>query len=342
MSKDVELIMKSSDTLERRYLYLAESEESYESKYNYFQESIKAKRYSLGEYGTVSDCFILYMITLMGNSSREAIENMLRAYSNNYKTLSIAKNLVYSSGNTENMIESRIKVLLKNGIIFAHYYDVPQPDGSFAKVALYGIERDSQTFMNKRLGKQTVIRPWSYTVPFNEAIADAAAGYVASEVAVNSGCKLKSIKEDAFKTQEIGVQMLPPTLFLDGNSGEKYQVLFYPAFLNHVPTYQTESDFERWIKHKLDCIRNFLYIYANAQRKPYCVVVCESSMDLEKMRKVIQQITPLAKYLDSIYFTSEGAVRMISKIQNSFLRLEKMDDGELVYVKTTPPFIKSN
>lgn len=343
MSKEVDLIKKCSDSAERCFIYSAEADESYSLKYNYFPDSVKMHRFQSGEYGTVSDTYILYMLTLLGNVSVETIENMLEAYSRNYKNLLIAQKLITSSSSKQSHVESRIKVLLKNGFVFSQNFDIGRPDGMFDKIVLYGVGRDTQTFMNRKLGKNVVMRPWEMAIPLNDAISEAASAFVASIVALKGGCRLKSIKEDAFKSKEMGTVLLPPTLFLDGTSElEKYQVLFYPAFLNHVSFYQTDGDFERTIKYKMDCVRNYIYMYRNVSRKPFCIFVCESGNDMEKVRKVLQQLRQMQESLPFIYFTSEGAVRYISNLRDAFLQIRPTGDGELVYVKATPPFIKAN
>lgn len=343
--KQVEYLLRCSNAPERAFVYSREAEESQTQKYNYFKEDMKIKWLISGEYGMISDAYILYMISLLQHADVETITEMLEAYARTYKELSLAQNMLLSSRQAVPAIEMRVKQLVKMGMANRRSYDVKRPDGTSFTVSLYCTDRDTQTFVNRKLHKQMVMHPWLMAQPLNDAIAHAAAGYAASKVAFKGGCMLRSIKEDAMKTTEMGVVIMPPWLFLD-RGDEKYQVVFYPVFLTRVGTYQTDGDFERAIRYKVQSIKNYLYLYASQKRetarKAYCVLVCESRQDMENMRKVILQTQVLigCGNLSRIYFTSEGAIRTLSEIQDAFLGLEMQEDGDVHFISEIPPFLK--
>lgn len=350
-AKAVEYIMRCSNAPERSYVYSGETEESYDQQFDYYPEAVQLKRIAAGDMGSISDTYILYMLTLLGNSSAETVINLLMAYAQAHKELYIIRDICATGAGqrSEPMIVARMKFLASSGFIFKKSYDVDRPSGKFDRIVLYGTNKDSQTYMNKKLRKRVVIRPWHFATPIDESIAEAAAGYVASIVALKSGCKLEALKEDAVKTPELGTLIPNPCLFLDvPDTSEKYQMMFVPAFLSQSEAYQTDNDFERYLKYKVDIIRNYLYAYNKGgtvpvKRPAYCVVVCESKQDMENMKMVIQQTRSLIKTgnLPNIYFTSEGAVRVVANLKDAFLKLDCTEEGELYFVKETPPFIKS-
>ena len=122
--------------------------------------------------------------------------------------------------------------------------------------------------------------------------------------------------------------------------------MFYPAFLNFVKSYQTETDYKLFLKEKCSEIKNFLYQINHSKNKyeGYVVVVCESQTDMETFANLCEQISIVVDLgnIDHIYLTSEGAMRVTPRIKDAFLRMVKNKEGEIHFKKEIPPFIISD
>ena len=341
--KQAELILHASNVPGRIFTYSQDAEESREMKFNYFDESIQLRRFAQDEYGTISDAYILYMISMLEYATPDAIREMLYAYARSNKLLSIAKTVSTASKGTEGSIEPRIQVLLKEGSIFRISYKVESKGGNLNSVSIYGATKATQTFVNVKLDKKIPIRSWTAAAPLSRSISGAAVSFVAAAVASRCGCLLDALMEKAVKTKELGAIQLPPRLLF--NDGEKkYQVLFYPAFLGQVTSYQTDLDFEEMLKNKVQELKNYFYDCRRKEEQmdSYCVIVCEDRRDMENMRMVILQTRVLVDFgnLPKIFLTSEGAIRNIGSLDSAFLRMEQTQEEDLVFVKDTPPFVK--
>lgn len=340
--RQAELVLLASDMPGRIFIYTQDAEESREMKYNYFDEAIQLKRFAQDEYGTISDAYILYMISMLEYATPDAVREMLYAYARSNKLLSIAKTITTASKGTEGSIEPRIQVLLREGSIFRISYKVESKGGSNS-VSIYGTTKATQTFVNVKLEKKIPVRSWTAAAPLSRSISGAAVSFVAAAVAGRCGCLLDGLMEKAVKTKELGTIQLPPRLLLS-DGGKKYQVLFYPAFLGQVTSYQTDLDFEDVLQNKVQELKNYFY---DGRRKEeqvdsYCVLVCENRRDMENMKMVILQTHVLIDFgnLPRIFLTSEGAVRSIGSLDSVFLRMEQTPQEDLVFVKDTPPFVK--
>ena len=119
-------------------------------------------------------------------------------------------------------------------------------------------------------------------------------------------------------------------------------MLFYPSFLNQVPRYQTELDFEECLRNKVTELKNFFYSAKKREEteRTYCVIVCEDSGDLNRALILIRQTRVLADFgnLPYLYLTSEGALRGAREAGSAFLQLEERPDGGLAFVQRTPKF----
>ena len=152
--KQAELILHASNVPGRIFTYSQDAEESREMKFNYFDESIQLRRFAQDEYGTISDAYILYMISMLEYATPDAIREMLYAYARSNKLLSIAKTISTASKGTEGSIEPRIQVLLKEGSIFRVSYKVESKGGNLSSVSIYGATKATQTFVNVKLDKK--------------------------------------------------------------------------------------------------------------------------------------------------------------------------------------------
>lgn len=341
--RQAEMVLHASDVPGRIFVYSQDAEESREMKFNYFDEAIQLKRFAQDEYGTISDTYILYMISMMEYATPDAIREMLYAYARSNKLLSIAKNIAAASKSTEGSIEPRIQVLLREGSIFRVSYKVEGRGGNLNSVSIYGTTKATQTFVNVKLDKKIPVRSWMAAAPLCRSISGAAVSFVAAAVANRCGCLLDALVEKALKTRELGVLQLPPRLLLSDGQ-KKYQVLFYPAFLEQISSYQTDLDFEEMLKNKVQELKNYFYDCRRREEQvdSYCVIVCGDRRDMENMRTVILKTRVLIDFgnLPRIYLTSEGAVRSTGSLDGAFLRMEQTQEEELVFVGDTPPFVK--
>lgn len=339
--KMVTAILHASNTPGRQYVYSQDVEESKDMKYNYFEEAMQIRRYVSGEFGTVSDAYILYIVSLLSYATPETVREMLEAYSKSNKMLSIAK--TFTMENSEGNIEPRIQKLTKEGNLFRVNY---RTDAALVvrsrTVSIYGAPKATQTFVNVKLQKRLPISSFTAAAPLDRIISLAAVSYVAAITANRCGCRLEAIVEKAFKSSELGVIQLPPRLLLKDDK-TLYQVLFYPGFLNQVTSYQTDRDFEQVLKNKIQEIKNFFYDAAKRETtmESYCVIVCEDQRDMENMKMVIRQTHVLVDFgnLPRIYITSEGAIKEMKNLQDAFLQMIQTPEEDLMFVKMTPPFI---
>lgn len=341
--KQAELVLHASNIPGRIFVYTQDTEESREMKFNYFDEAIQLRRFAQDEYGTISDAYILYMISMLEYATADAVREMLYAYARSNKLLSIAKTIITASKGTEGSIEPRIQVLLKEGSIFRISYKAAGRDGNANSVSIYGTTKATQTFVNVKLEKRIPVRSWTAAAPLSRSISGAAVAFVAAAVANRCGCLLDALMEKAVKTKELGTIQLPPRLLLSDGT-KKYQVLFYPAFLEPVTSYQTDLDFEEVLKNKVQELKNYFYDCRKKEEQvdSYCIIVCEDRRDMENIKMVILQTRVLIDFgnLPKIFLTSEGAVRSLGSLDNVFLRMEQTPEEELVFVRDTPPFIK--
>jgi len=334
----------------------------------------KAKMMGELEIGSISDAFILWALAIFEFATSETIEMFLLALKNANKELYIPEGYTTVSRASKSPLTLRLEELYRKAIIFRKIYPssdpskvnmnyAPKDDITISldaqqeedprNIIIYGPMPESTSLMNRRIEKRMSIRPSIYATSPRLSFAKAACAYVAANVASRITARLTGVREEAFKTVELGTVELPPVLKFDEgpvkNPTEKYNVCFYPAFLGQISAYQTEMDNQAQMKAKCDEITNFLYTMIKAEgnktnaRKTYVVVVCESSDDIDTLRALCQSYSRVINYgnIERIYITSEGALRMIPDITKSFLKMRKDEEGYVETFLETPPFVKS-
>ena len=329
-------ILYCSNSPERRFVYTQDAEEGATKKANYLTPAQKFKANALGNFGTVSDAYILYMIALMEFSTEETIIKLLQAYSRDNKNLEIISN--------DQGIGYRIhKLCGEFAMCFMRQYSL-QSDRGRDTITLWGCDTSTTSFINRRMSKTVAGRDGTIYDNTNSMISKASASFVAATIAMDSGCRFKGILETSMRTSELGNRLLPPILFLESAADEtEYEVMFYPAYLNMVSSFQTKADYKNMLKRKCDEIKNFLYTMSrNPRKEGYVVVVCESQADIESFARLCEQLHYCVDCgnIERIYLTSEGAVRIIPNLENAFLKMEKNQEGEITLIEETPPFIQ--
>lgn len=341
----IQYLLHCSNSLERRFVYSKDAEFSESKKANYLTPAQKYKQNALGSFGTVSDAYILYVIAVMEFATEDTILKILQAYSRDNKFLEIPANERIGSGTKG--ISYRIHRLCSEfAMCFMRQYKIQKED-RVETVTLWGCDQTTTSFVNRRMSKNVSGRDGTIYDNINSMISKAAASYAAAEVADGSGCRFRAMMETGLRTSELGTRLLPPILFLDDRDSEdEYEVLFYPAFLNMVDRYQTKTDYKQYLKRKCDEIRNFLYAVTSPKHRKkkegFVVVVCESQSDMEAFARLCEQIpyTVDCGNIERIYLTSEGILRSVPSLQDAFLKMDKNQEGEISFIKETPPFIK--
>lgn len=328
-------ILYCSDSPERRFVFSKDADDSATKKANYLTPAQKFKANALGNFGTISDAYILYMIALMEFSTEETITKLLQAYARDNKALEIISD--------RQGIGYRIhKLCGEFAMCFMRQYSIPS-DRIKDTITLWGCDTSTISFINRRMSKTVAGRDGTIYDNTNSMISKASASFVAATVAMDSGCRFKGLLETGMRTAELGNRLLPPILFLEGAREVDYEVMFYPAYLNMVTGFQTKADYKNMLKRKCDEIKNFLYTMSrNPRKEGYVVVVCESREDIESFARLCEQLHYCIDCgnIERIYLTSEGAVRVISNLENVFLKMEKNQEGAVTLIQETPPFIQ--
>ena len=336
VSKKVEWVLAASNAAGRNYVYSPETEDGVEMTYNYFDDAIMNKWYAAGEYGTISDAMILYVIMITGAASPPVVSKIIELYGNANKLLSVTR-----STDVVDAVESRIRALTKVGMLYRHAYKV-EDGGARRTVTLYGCPKAAQTFANVKLSKKVPVHTFEIASPLNSIISEGAVAYALSRTVEASGCRLLAFAEKNLRSSELGSFFLSPRTLLETPGGERRDVLFYPAFLSQVPRYQTEIDFENALKNKVTELKNYFYSAKKREEteQTYCVIVCEDAGDLNRTLILIRQTHVLTDFgnLPYSYLTSEGALRAAKDVRNAFLQLEEKPDGDLYFVQRVPEF----
>lgn len=336
-NKKVAWVLAASNAAGRNFVYSPEAEDSVEMTYNYFDDAILNKWYAQGEYGTVSDAVILYVVMVTGAASPPVVSKLIELYGNANKLLSLTR-----STDVVDAVESRIRALTKVGMLYRHAYKVEDGSGSRRTVTLYGCPKAAQTFANVKLAKKVPVHTFEIASPLNSLISEGAAAYALARTVEASGCRLLAFAEKSLRSSELGSFFLSPRVTLETPGGERREVLFYPAFLNQVPRYQTETDFEEFLKGKVTELKNYFYSAKKREEteRTYCVIVCEDAGDLNRALVLIRQTHVLTDFgnLPYVYLTSEGALRAAKDAGDAFLQLEPMPDGNLAFVQRVPAF----
>lgn len=356
LKRESATIRVNLDNPNKYFVYTTEAGKSYEKEFKYVPGDLKLVNFAQDLTAVNSDCYLMYAIAVLGCTDLEGIRLFLSAYSNKNKDLSIPDMSKISS------VRQRLRELTKNGMLFKHHYTVSalNPDGKVYeidddrdgeevyddegrlisnKVTLYTISKSSQTLINKKLLRQTVIDEWIQARPLYELMGWAACGYVGGMLAQNKG--YVDYIQGVFKTKVVGTTLIPGILKMQCPDGVAH-VGIVPAFLHLDRSVKTEQLFEEDCVYKIKRMKQYLYSRDVREEIARLLVVVEDNSDLVQMASRIVESGFLEKDYDRVYFTGEGVMRLAkdTKFNQCFLQIKPDgSDKGFSYVPVKPDFL---
>lgn len=369
MKKYAANIKHCSNSPEREFVLANDSMGDCKLRMKFATPDKKAKMMGDLEVGSISDAFILWSLAVLDYATAETIEMFLQAVHRGNKEFGIPEGYFSASKQLKSPIRIRLEELFRMAFVFRKVYPSADPNKVKSEykpdeevymsldrmqeedprnIIIYGPMPDSTSTMNRIIDRRLPIKANMYATSPRMSFAKAACSYVAANVSSKIKARLVGVKEDSFKTLEMGTIELPPVLKYDSEKG-KYNVCYFPAFFGRMSLYQNAIDEKDMMKSRCDEIINYLYVMTKAEankpnaRKTYVVVVCESSDDIETFTALCESYNRVINFgnIDRIYITSEGAVRTIPDITKSFLKMRKNEEGYVETYLDTPPFVES-
>lgn len=329
-------VLSALDKCARVYKYGDYVEETMEKEYNYIDVNRKLFGFAQSENGTISDCFILYAISILGVADRESIQIFLKNMKKRYSELYIG-----DVSNSEN-IRVRIANLKKMGYVFASIYrcDSNGKDDSTTsgEHSLYTIDVEGNELMNRVLSKRMPYNRWLAAMSPSEMIGWGCASYVGACLSHHSN--FVEYLDGAFRARNTGTYIFPSEIkFFNGV--ENHYVVITPSYLRQNKKTQTELDYAEYKVRKVNLLRNYLD-YRTKKGVTDAVICVENTDDLKEMTRLIFQTENLVEYLPRIYFTGEGILRNSSYLEESFVRIKgaDKDNPQISYELATPDFFK--
>lgn len=323
--KNAIIIRQNLNRGTRHYIYSSDVRETYKKEYNYVQQDVKLLRFAQDIVGAISDCYILYAVSVMGVADMDSLRLFLKALSNSDKNLSIA------DPDNKELLKRRVKTLVTNGFLFKHRYEVDTFDANnepiVNRVSLYSIDKSAQSFMNQKLAKRIAVNEWFSAKPLKELIGWTACGYIEGAVAQNSSSYLEH-KQGIYKTKTLGTSFIPGVLKTHNKNGNFYTA-FIPSFLHRDLMFQTEDDYTDACYQTLNLIKQYLYFRDMREQNARVVIVVEDNADLNNICDLILEAQSLNVDLERIYFTGEGAVKCagVQNVKECFLQMKLSSDG---------------
>ena len=322
----------------RSFAYGKQVQESYQKEFTAVNNDVRLMRFANDQLGAVSDCFILYAISMMGVTDVENIQLFLRVLSNKHKDLSISDMSNYDS------VKKRVDALVRNGFLFKHRYEIRTEDATGKKIVkkinLYSIEKSGQYLVNQRLGTKVNINEWMDAKPLSELMGWAACGYVRGRVAASG--KFIEHKQGIFRTKAIGTAMFPGEVKMQQTNGESVSVGFVQGFMRHNKAIQTVEQYEDHCYQTINLIKQYFYLKNLKHENACVVVVVEDNPDLMTVADFIHKTKALVDDYDRIFFTGEGVIRAaasVSEVKDGFLQLRAISDKDVDFIPCEPGFI---
>lgn len=323
----------------RNFAYGKRAEHSYKKIFVPVEHDIRLMRFASDHIGALSDCFILYAVSMMGVSTIENIILFLKALAEKNKDLSLPNIKDYE------LIKRRVESLIKNGFLFKHHYEVAieneAGDKMVKKVNLFSIEKSGLQLINQRLGSKVVINDWMDAKPLNELMGWGACGYVQGRVA--SSGKFIEHKQGLFRTKAFGTALFPGELRMQQKNGESVSVGFVQGFMRHNKAAQTVEQYEDSCFKMINMIKQYFYMKDVVKKVNSCmVIVVEDNPDLMAVADFIHKTKALVDDYDRIYFTGEGVIRAAQsakEVKEGFLQLRAVSEKEVDFVPCEPVFI---
>lgn len=366
-------IKHCSNSPEREFVLSNDSMGDAKPRMKFATPDKKAKMMGDLEVGSISDAFILWALATLDYATVETLEMFLKAVHRGNPEYGIPDGYLTISKPAKSPIQARVEQLYRMAFVFRKVFPSADPNKikmdykpdddvymSLDKmqeedprnIIIYGPMPDSTATMNRLIDRRLPIKANMYATSPRMSFAKAACAYVAASVSSKIQARLVGVKEDSFKTLEMGTIELPPVLkydVMDGNKvKEKYNVCYFPVFFGRMSLYQNEMDEKEMMKIRCDEVVNYLYAMTKGEankpnpRKTYVVMVCESSDDMDTFTALCESYSRILNYgnIDRIYITSEGAIRTIPDITKTFLKMRRTEEGYVETYLDTPPFVE--
>ncbi len=301
--------------------------ETYDVDISYISSDLKLLKFAQGEMGTISDCYLLYAVAVMGVADLESIRLYLYALHNLHKDLSISD----MSEESTDVVRERLVKLYRAGFLCRHAYTTLIPDNKGglkeSDVVLYTIPKNAQSFINQKLVKSTSIQEWIHAKPVFVLEGWAACSYLAARIAQNPG--FVKMSQGIFKTSRIGVNNIANVVKMKNpaEDGQFIYVGFMYSYLHYVTSFQTEEDYKDNCLWLMKRFKQFLFSQDSKKHVVRLVVLAEDNYDLMELSRLIIASEFLAGDYDRIYFTGEGVLRLLKKsdvdFKGCFLRIKK-------------------
>ncbi len=311
-------IREHLDSPVRHYKYSEEIEESWKKELHYLDHDVKMLSFARNELDAISDCYLIYAVSCLGVTEAEGIKLFLTAIKNSTAGVTIM------DVDNSDYLRGRLKALTRLGMFFRFKYKVTVEHKGEMKdnlITLYTTLKDSQAFMNQKLGKNLVFNDWIQAKPHFELMGWAAAAYTASVIAQSD--RFIEFDQGVFSTKAIGTRFIPSIVKLRLNESEPVYVGVMGAFLHRLKGGQSENDYKRNCSKAVAIIKQFLYSKDSGDKYARMVVVVEDNADLNEMADCIQASENLFDDYDRVYFTGEGALKTIPDVKKCFLVMKR-------------------
>lgn len=321
----------------RHFIYSQKARDENEKTLVYMEPDIKYMKFARDIMGAISDCYILYAVTVLGVADITAIRMFLYILKAHNGELYIAD--VSAADN----VRARLRNLVSLGFLFKITYEADTFDSSGEPVcdgvSLYMIENDGQKFMEQKLGKKLANHKWLVAKPMFELIGWAAASYAAMRVA--SAGRLVEFKQGLFQTKISGMTFIPPILKMKMSNGKDIvHVGFFPAYFHHDTSIMTDNDYADFCLKMFNTIKQYLYFNDTKERYVRVVIVVEDNADLVEVAGWLKKINLLDNDLDRIFFTGEGILRLNEEIKDKFIAMKKVDTADgFEFYQSSPDFL---
>ena len=355
--KKAAIVMKGLNLRNRHFVTEPIAINSYQKKFRQVEGDTKLINFASDRMGSISDCFILYAVAVMGFADRNMIKLFLNSLARSNKELSIM------SLDDPEALRGRIKTLFNNGMLFQIKYDAEvdasnrsNPDNYIDNVTIYSAPKDTLSFMNSKLGKRVVCDSWLLAKSMQDIVGWCSASYAAVCLAQNNA--FTGYGSRVFKARSTGTTFVPCELTFSPEDGKKYAVACTQAFFKKNEKTQTDKDYMEACIYKINVIRNYIDIRGReCDGGAYVVCAVENTQDLSMLIENIlsgnylismqngateqDDIESKKTYMSHIYFTGEGILRARQDKADSCLLRARLDDNAnfIDFVSENPPFV---
>lgn len=330
------LVRKSLDSPRRRFVYNDSAEESFSKVYKFVEQDRKLLRYAEERVGTISDCYLLYAVAMLGVCDRRTLQLFL------YNLKMHSPDLYIEDMTNDNHVKRRLSALCSCGLLFKVEYMTEMSDKKgptlTKPVTLYTVDKEANSLMNMKLAKRVPYNNWLQAKLLPGLLSWSAACYAGVVASVNPN--FTSYLDGVFRNSYLGVYYFPFEAKYTVNNIPAY-VAYIDAFLYHDTRIQTKEDFDDLRILKINAIKN--YLFARTKKGPaYVVVVVQDNADLCDMANLIIQTEVLLESLNNIFFIGEGSIRELDGAEDAFLQMyldEKETATKFDFVAAKPPFL---